>query len=155
MRVVVAAFVAGCVIVLSLVLAQRVNAEPRPDACHDYWNLEAGKAEPVRQHRFNYLTPAEYARWRGACMYGMDGAEYQCLYSKINEESGWYELADGPNGPAGNTWGIPQAYPGEKMRSFGDDWRTNGRVQVRWMLQYIEDRYGSLWNDSDPCSAGY
>lgn len=136
-------------------------AEMNP--CFDYDALEAGTADPVRQDHFNHLLPADYLRWRGACahdangrlLYNMDGAEWDCLRRKINAESGWYEQRVGPRGPAGVTYGIPQAYPGEKMASHGPDWRTNGRVQVRWLLDYIEGRYGSEWNTPRPCRAGY
>jgi len=129
---------------------------PPSNPCDEYDALEAGTGTPGRQHWFNHLDAPGYAQFRGACRYGIGTAEWNCLYQKIDEESGWYHLADGPNGPAGNTWGIPQAYPGEKMRSHGPDWKTNPRVQVRWMLDYIEERYnGSLFNDSNPCHAGY
>jgi hypothetical protein len=33
------------------------------------------------------------------------------------------------------------------MASFGADWATNPVTQIRWGLDYINDRYGS------PCSA--
>lgn len=125
------------------------------DPCFDYDALEAGTAAPERQDLFNHLLPADYMRWRGACRYGMDGAEWSCLRDKIQHESGWYEQRIGPRGPAGVTYGIPQAYPGEKMADHGADWRTNGRVQVRWLLDYIENRYGSEWNTPRPCRAGY
>lgn len=125
------------------------------DPCFDYDKLEEGHAAPDRQDRFNHLLPADYMRWRGACRYGMDGAEWSCLRDKIQHESGWYEQRIGPRGPAGVTYGIPQAYPGDKMADHGADWRTNGRVQVRWLLDYIEQRYGSEWNTPRPCRAGY
>ena len=43
--------------------------------------------------------------------------------------------------------GIPQALPGEKMASAGDDWATNPATQITWGLGYITDRYGT------PCGA--
>lgn len=122
------------------------------DPCADYDALEAGRAEAHHQDWFNHLNARDYVRYRGACRYGVGTAEWNCLDQKIGEESGWYELADGP----GETWGIPQANPGDKMADHGPDWRTNGRVQGRWLLDYIEVRYrGSLFNDSNPCHAGY
>src|SRR5690606_13414904 len=55
-------------------------------------------------------------------------------------ESGWNHLAENPYTGA---YGIPQALPGEKMAAFGDDWRTNPATQIRWGLNYIQERYGS------------
>ena len=58
--------------------------------------------------------------------------------------TGWNPRADNPTSSA---YGIPQALPGSKMSSAGEDWRTNPVTQIRWGLGYIRDRYGS------PCSA--
>jgi hypothetical protein len=44
-------------------------------------------------------------------------------------------------------YGIPQANPGDRMASFGLDWRTNANTQIRWGLDYIKGRYGT------PCAA--
>ena len=48
--------------------------------------------------------------------------------------------------PSSSAYGIPQALPGSKMASAGDDWANNAVTQIRWGLGYIADRYGS------PCS---
>lgn len=39
-------------------------------------------------------------------------------------------------------YGIPQALPGHKMASAGADWRTNPATQIRWMIGYVNGRYG-------------
>jgi len=39
-------------------------------------------------------------------------------------------------------YGIPQALPGSKMASAGPDWRTNPATQIRWMISYVNERYG-------------
>jgi hypothetical protein len=39
-------------------------------------------------------------------------------------------------------YGIPQANPGTKMASAGPDWRTNPWTQLKWMIQYVNGRYG-------------
>ena len=72
------------------------------------------------------------------------GDQFGCLNSLINRESGWQVNADNPTSSA---YGIPQALPGSKMASAGSDWRTNPRTQLRWMMGYLADRYGS------PCGA--
>jgi hypothetical protein len=136
------------IIVLILLIAHpvTVSAEPRPNPCYDYWNLEAGKAEPTRQHEFNYLKPDGYARHRAACVYGWGTAEWNCLYKLWWEESRWGQL---------DPESIPQSKPPTKQAAFGEDWRTNQRVQVRWGEEYIHMRYGSPLNTPRRCKAGY
>ena len=69
--------------------------------------------------------------------------QWSCLDRLWQKESGWRVTAANPSG----AYGIPQALPGSKMASAGDDWRTSARTQIRWGLGYIGDRYGS------PCAA--
>jgi len=75
---------------------------------------------------------------------GMDEQEYQCLYALWAKESGWNHFAQNRSSGA---YGIPQALPGSKMASAGEDWATNPETQIRWGLGYIGARYGS------PCAA--
>lgn len=44
--------------------------------------------------------------------------------------------------PWSGAYGIPQALPGTKMATAGDDWRTNPLTQLRWMDSYVKGRYG-------------
>ena len=74
---------------------------------------------------------------------GFDLEQFGCLEPLWNRESGWNELAANSIG----AYGIPQAYPGSKMSSEGDDWETNPVTQIKWGLGYIEGRYGT------PCAA--
>jgi len=74
--------------------------------------------------------------------FGMD--QFPCLNKLWNKESGWNPNAHNSSSGA---HGIPQAVPGRKMSSVGDDWRTNPATQIKWGLGYIEGRYGT------PCSA--
>lgn len=75
---------------------------------------------------------------------GWGGAQFACLDKLWTKESNWTTAADNPTSSA---YGIPQALPGSKMSSHGPNWRTNAATQIRWGLDYIDDRYGS------PCSA--
>lgn len=70
--------------------------------------------------------------------------QMSCLDNLWSNESGWNERASNPSSGA---HGIPQALPGDKMASHGDDWRTNPATQIRWGLSYIDNRYGT------PCGA--
>lgn len=68
--------------------------------------------------------------------------QWDCLDRLWQRESGWRVKAGNPTG----SYGIPQAYPGTKMRSAGADWLTDPFVQVRWGLGYVHGRYGSACN---------
>jgi hypothetical protein len=74
--------------------------------------------------------------------WGMD--QYSCLVKLWNRESHWNVTAHNSNSGA---YGIPQALPGIKMASAGDDWMTNPETQINWGLGYIAGRYNS------PCGA--
>jgi hypothetical protein len=74
--------------------------------------------------------------------FGLD--QMSCLDNLWTRESGWNHLAQNPSSGA---YGIPQALPGDKMATYGDDWRTNPVTQIRWGLSYIDKRYGT------PCAA--
>jgi hypothetical protein len=75
---------------------------------------------------------------------GMGDAEFQCLVTLWNRESGWNFQAKNSSSGA---YGIPQSLPGSKMASAGADWQTNPQTQIIWGLKYIDGRYGS------PCGA--
>lgn len=70
--------------------------------------------------------------------------QYNCLVSLWQKESGWRVNAENSSSGA---YGIPQALPGSKMATAGDDWATNAGTQIEWGLGYITARYGT------PCGA--
>lgn len=74
---------------------------------------------------------------------GWSAQQYRCLVQLWTRESGWNHRA----GNSGGAYGIPQALPGHKMSSAGNDWRTNPRTQIEWGLGYIKQRYAA------PCRA--
>jgi uncharacterized protein YabE (DUF348 family) len=71
---------------------------------------------------------------------GWTGAQFDCLVTMWNHESGWRVHASNPSG----AYGIPQALPGSKM---GAGWQDDASVQIAWGLGYIASRYGT------PCDA--
>ena len=75
---------------------------------------------------------------------GWGSAQYDCLVSLWNKESGWNVYAANPSSGA---YGIPQALPGNKMATAGADWQTSARTQITWGLGYIQGRY------TNPCGA--
>ncbi|MFF2660184.1 transglycosylase SLT domain-containing protein [Kitasatospora sp. NPDC058032] len=58
----------------------------------------------------------------------------------IAHESSWNVTATNPSSGA---YGLAQALPGSKMASHGSDWKTNATTQIRWALDYMNERYGS------------
>jgi hypothetical protein len=84
------------------------------------------------------------ARELMASQYGWGDDQFGCLVAVWNYESGWNVYASNPSSGA---YGIPQALPGSKMATAGDDWQTSARTQIIWGLGYIAGRYGT------PCGA--
>ena len=75
---------------------------------------------------------------------GYGSEQYSCLVTLWERESNWRVNAVNKSSGA---YGIPQALPGTKMASEGEDWLINPQTQIRWGLHYIKGRYGS------PCGA--
>ncbi|GAB7031314.1 transglycosylase SLT domain-containing protein [Streptomyces sp. NPDC021749] len=74
----------------------------------------------------------------------MAGDQFQCFSNIVDHESGWnYRATNASSG----AYGLVQALPGSKMASAGSDWQTNPATQIKWGLNYMNDRYGS------PCGA--
>ena len=109
----------------------------------------AARAERNRQAAIEQASRDAARDPRGAAKVlvadkGWSSEQFSCLDRLWTKESNWRVNADNPTSSA---YGIPQALPGSKMSSFGDDWRTNPVTQIKWGLNYIDDRYGT------PCSA--
>jgi hypothetical protein len=60
-----------------------------------------------------------------------------CLDKLWMKESGWRINAANGSG----AYGIPQALPGEKMKAYGADWKTNPATQIKWGLSYVKGKY--------------
>lgn len=75
---------------------------------------------------------------------GWSENDFSCLVELWAHESGWRVNA---GNVITGAYGIPQALPGSKMASAGDDWMTNPATQIAWGLGYIAGRYSS------PCGA--
>lgn len=80
--------------------------------------------------------------------YGWTDKDWDNLVKLWNRESGWNASAVNKRSGA---CGIPQALPCSKMKSRGNDYKTNCYTQINWGLGYIASRYGSptkAWNHS-------
>ncbi|MCC5480684.1 transglycosylase SLT domain-containing protein [Streptomyces sp. NPDC059680] len=70
--------------------------------------------------------------------------QFQCFSNIVNNESSWnYQAVNASSG----AYGLFQALPAGKYASAGADWRTNPATQIKWGLNYMNDRYHS------PCQA--
>ncbi|KMS77818.1 transglycosylase SLT domain-containing protein [Streptomyces leeuwenhoekii] len=72
------------------------------------------------------------------------GGQFQCFSNIVNHESSWNYKAVNPSSGA---YGLFQALPAGKYASAGADWQTNPATQIKWGLNYMNERYGS------PCDA--
>jgi flagellar biosynthesis GTPase FlhF len=70
--------------------------------------------------------------------------QYQCFSNIVDHESDWNYKAVNPSSGA---YGLFQALPAGKYASAGADWQTNPATQIKWGLNYMNERYGS------PCDA--
>ena len=75
---------------------------------------------------------------------GVSEADLWVALALIYRESGC--RPDSTNRHSG-AYGIPQALPGSKMASAGADWKTNPVTQIRWMIGYVNGRYGG-WSQA-------
>lgn len=74
---------------------------------------------------------------------GVSEGDLSAAIQLIYHESGCRVDAENASG----AYGIPQALPGNKMSSKGDDWETNPVTQIRWMEDYVNGRYGG-WQEA-------
>jgi hypothetical protein len=67
--------------------------------------------------------------------------QYGCLFWIINGESQWdpYQW----NVKGSGAYGLGQAKPPDKMAEAGSDYMENPVTQVKWVIQYVNHRYGS------------
>lgn len=93
--------------------------------------IAVGAKQAIRPE---WATCAEWARAAG-----VSEAELSVALDLIYRESGCRVNATNPSSGA---YGIPQALPREKLASEGADWETNPVTQIRWMIKYVNGRYG-------------
>jgi hypothetical protein len=75
-----------------------------------------------------------------AAPYNWSGTQWVALNNVVEAESGWNTTATNASSGA---YGIPQSLPGSKMAAAGTDWKTDPKTQIKWMLLYIMQKYGS------------
>jgi len=85
-------------------------------------------------------TPHQIARHMLIHHFRWKAWQFKYLDRLWTLESGWNRYATNPYSGA---YGIPQAFPGQKMASAGPNWRSSARTQIRWGMRYIKERYGT------------
>ncbi|MFF6880892.1 MULTISPECIES: transglycosylase SLT domain-containing protein [unclassified Streptomyces] len=93
---------------------------------------------------FPVATSYSIAQLQAMARQIVPAGQFQCFSNIVDHESDWNYKAVNPSSGA---YGMFQALPGSKMSSVGADWRTNPATQIKWGLNYMNDRYGS------PCDA--
>ena len=90
-------------------------------------------------YRYNVGEIQHYIRQK-IYEYGWTENDYYAIVQIVNRESNFNPYAVNKKSKA---CGLFQAYPCSKMVIFGNDYRTNYKVQVAWGFYYIKDRYGT------------
>ena len=85
------------------------------------------------------ISPAQEQCAAWAREAGVSEADLPAAIDLIYRESGC--RVDATNAYSG-AYGIPQALPGDKMAAAGSDWHDNPVTQIRWMIDYVNTRYG-------------
>lgn len=131
---------------------KNAEVEARQKAASDALAKKAAAEEVARQER----QEAELAASRSASRTSVQssysvseiqaiarqmvaGEQFQCMSAIVDHESSWnYQAVNASSG----AYGLFQALPGSKMASAGSDWQVNPRTQIKWGLNYMNDRYG-------------
>lgn len=98
-----------------------------------------GSKKAAASIRPEWETCAGWARQAG-----VSEGDLETALTLIYHESGCRTNATNASSGA---YGIPQALPGNKMATMGDDWETNPITQIRWMINYVTKRYGG-WSQA-------
>lgn len=108
--------------------------------------LEAKAAASRSDERATFAVKSSYttAEVKAMALQIVGSSQFQCFSNIVERESGWDYTATNQSSGA---YGLVQSYPGSKMASVGADWRTNPATQIKWGLNYMNERYNS------PCGA--
>ncbi|MFD0638601.1 transglycosylase SLT domain-containing protein [Catenulispora yoronensis] len=119
--------------------APKATATPKPTATSKPTSAPTTTKTPTATK-----PPASYGSAYDIAKSMVPSGQFGCFANIIQRESGWNVHASNPGSGA---YGLGQALPGSKMASAGSDWRDNPATQIKWVLSYMDSRYGS------PCGA--
>ncbi|MER5767702.1 aggregation-promoting factor C-terminal-like domain-containing protein [Streptomyces sp. NPDC001985] len=120
--------------------AEREKKEKEERASRAAARDTVGTASASAPAKGSYTVAEVQAIARGIIPAG----QFQCFSNIVQRESTWNYKAENPSSGA---YGLVQALPATKMATAGADWRTNPATQIKWGLNYMNERYDS------PCGA--
>ncbi|MFE9636489.1 transglycosylase SLT domain-containing protein [Streptomyces sp. NPDC006463] len=126
--------------------AEKAKAEADAKAKREREEKEQVASRSAARDAGDFAVQSSYtvAQVKAIAQQMVPSGQFQCFSNIINQESTWnYKAVNSSSG----AYGLVQALPGSKMASAGADWRTNPATQIKWGLNYMNDRYGS------PCGA--
>ncbi|MER5968600.1 transglycosylase SLT domain-containing protein [Streptomyces sp. NPDC002055] len=126
--------------------ADRKAAEAKAEAKAKAREKAASVASRSTRDSGDFPVQASYtvAQVQAMARQMMPADQFQCFSNIVDHESTWnYQATNASSG----AYGLVQALPGSKMASAGADWKTNPATQIKWGLNYMNERYDS------PCGA--
>lgn len=124
---------------------EEAKPEPKPEPKPE--SKPEPKSEPVETvaQPVQATTSAHEAFNQVVAEKGVSQSEANHWAELIRRESNWQTTVS--NSQGSGAYGLPQALPGSKMASHGENWRTDPVIQLRWMYDYVMNRYqGSFAN---------
>ncbi|WP_223297445.1 aggregation-promoting factor C-terminal-like domain-containing protein [Catenulispora acidiphila] len=119
--------------------------QPLPSATSSTSSKPTSTPTPTKTPTQKPTTPSgSYGSAYAIAQSIVPSGQFACFANIVERESGWNVHATNPSSGA---YGLGQALPGSKMASAGSDWENNPTTQIKWVLSYMDSRYGS------PCGA--
>ncbi|GAA1007086.1 transglycosylase SLT domain-containing protein [Streptomyces thermogriseus] len=127
-------------------IAKKAEAERAAKEAKERAEREAAASRNAAREVASFAVKSSYtvAEVQAIARSIVPADQFQCFSNIVQRESSWNYQATNPSSGA---YGLVQALPGSKMASAGADWRTNPATQIKWGLNYMNERYGS------PCGA--
>ncbi|MDN5382813.1 MULTISPECIES: transglycosylase SLT domain-containing protein [Streptomyces] len=127
-------------------IAKKAEAERAAKEAKERAEREAAASRSAAREVASFAVKSSYtvAEVQAIARSIVPADQFQCFSNIVQRESSWNYQATNPSSGA---YGLVQALPGSKMASAGADWRTNPATQIKWGLNYMNERYGS------PCGA--
>lgn len=104
---------------------------------HKRWSCRAvAWLTKERKETYRSLFPVRYQSW------GPHAFPDSCLREISRRETAGTFSPTIWNYQGSGAYGIGQALPASKMAPWGSDYMTNPWTQLRWMIDYVNGRYG-------------
>ncbi|MFE5818039.1 transglycosylase SLT domain-containing protein [Streptomyces sp. NPDC056479] len=127
-------------------IEKKEAAEKAEKAAQEAKEREEAEAKASRSSAADFPVQSSYtvSQIQAMARSMVPSDQFQCFSNIVDHESSWnYQAVNASSG----AYGLFQALPGSKMSSVGSDWQTNPATQIKWGLNYMNERYDS------PCGA--